>query len=174
MGESYDLNRKVNKLATLMDALSSTGIQVSQASNGTSNAVFMLGKKVTGTQVGEDISIDFPSSSPVNTQVTADVALPALPVQNYMFSLFNPSTQTDLTVKLFSTEVEVDTTVTRYALLGTIVSPLAATVSGTVVNMTETIVNYLFPGTDLRIVASNDTVLVAGAFSAIARIRELN
>ena len=139
---------------------------------GTLEAV-QSGVAISGVAIGNDNAITFANNAAANTQVNVDIAQPTVVKTRYALVTYNPSTVTDLTVKVFAVETSL-AAATRYALLTTISVGKSATVTGTTVNTRLNIIEGLFVGSALRLVVSNDTVLgAAEGFSAYARLREV-
>lgn len=130
---------------------------------------------LSGEQIGEDLSFVFANSAAANTQSVATVQVPAEgmttndPLQAYKIAVHNPSTVTDLTVKLLTVEADF-----ADCLLDTLTVPKAQAVTGTTISAHEFLVGGIFCGGNLKIVISNDTVLGgADGFTAKIRIREV-
>jgi hypothetical protein len=128
----------------------------------------------SGVQVSTDRDITFANSALVNTQVTIDFTKPDQIRKKYELQVYNPSTITDLTVKVFHVEANVDSTNTRYSLVTSITIPKYQTVTGTAFGMYSTLLQNIFNGVNVRFVISNDTVLGGSdGFTAILRLKEL-
>ena len=124
-------------------------------------------------QIGTDQTITFANSDPANTQKTNTVTKPAKPIEEYEFIVYNPSTVTDLTVKVFSVQASLGGD-TRDALITTLSIPKSQTISGTAINTYASYLHGIFNGTNCKFVFSNDTVLgVADGFSAYFRLNEV-
>lgn len=130
---------------------------------------------LSGEQIGEDLSFVFANSSAANTQSVTTVQAPSEgmttndPLQAYKIAVHNPSTVTDLTVKLLTAEADF-----ADCLLDTLTVPKAQAVTGTTINAHEFLVGGIFCGGNLKIIVSNDTVLGgADGFTAEIRIREV-
>jgi hypothetical protein len=132
---------------------------------------FLTGNR-TGTQVGTDQTATYANSALINTQVTIDIAAPTYAKQRYKIVVYNPSTVTDLTIKIMSTETSLGAG-TRYAFLDSMTVPKSAAYTGTTINAYEKEVEGIFTGAALRLVVSNDTALGGSdGFSAYIRVRE--
>lgn len=129
---------------------------------------------ISGRQLEADKNITFANNALINTQVTIDFLKPKESFSKYIISVYNPSTVTDLTCKVFSIEENVDTTNTRYSLITTLAFAKSQAVTGTTINMITAIVQGMFAGAKLRLVFSNDTALgAAEGFTGILRVREV-
>ena len=129
---------------------------------------------LSGEQIGNDLNFVFANSAAANTQLVATVQAPAEgmttndPLQAYKIAVHNPSTVTDLTVKLLTVEADL-----ADCLLDTLIVPKAQVITGTTINAHEFLTGGMFCGGNLKIVVSNDTVLGgADGFTAKIRIRE--
>jgi len=90
-----------------------------------------------------------------------------------MVTVYNPSSVTDITVKVFETATSLAEN-TRYVLITQFTIPKSQTITGTTIDTTSKLVHGIFNGTDVRFVLSNDTVLGASdGFSATLRLREV-
>jgi hypothetical protein len=124
---------------------------------------------VDGSQLGDDITIEFANEAGANTQKTTDITTPESPFYEYEFVIYNPGA-TDVTVKLFNKEVFGEDT--RYAYVTSFVVPKSQAVTGTTINTYAAFVNGLFCGGDVRMVISNnDAVAADGGFTMSVRIR---
>jgi hypothetical protein len=132
---------------------------------------------VLGRKIGSDNAVVFANSALINTQVNVDISIdktliPA-PKTRCVLEVYNPSTVTDLTVKLMSKALSFGGD-TRYCLIDTVTIPKSQAITGTTVNAYLKLFDGLFTGEDLRLVVSNNTALgVAEGFTAYARIREV-
>jgi hypothetical protein len=126
----------------------------------------------TGKQIDTDKTATFANSAPANTQVNVDIVKPLATKQRYMLTVYNPSTVTDLTVKIFGVCKALGGA-TRYAYLDTMVVPKSQAITGTTVSAYSKEIEGIFNGKDLRLVVSNDTALgAAEGFSASIRVEE--
>ncbi|MHC1760515.1 MAG: hypothetical protein AB9917_13605 [Negativicutes bacterium] len=130
---------------------------------------------LSGEQIGEDLPLVFANSAVANTQSVATVQSPSEgmttndPLQAYKIAVHNPSTVTDLTVKLLTVEADL-----ADCLLDTLAIPKAQAVTGTTISAHEFLTGGIFCGGNLKLVVSNDTVLGgADGFTAKIRIREV-
>lgn len=133
--------------------------------------------KVSGRLLTADKTVTFANSALVNTQNNVDIVIDKTLVDNptikTQIAVYNPSTVTDLTVKLMSVETALGGG-TRYCLVDTWTVPKSAAATGTTVSAYMKTFDGLFNGTDLRLVVSNATVLgAAEGFTATLRVREL-
>lgn len=123
-------------------------------------------------QVSTDQTVTYAHSAFVNTQVNVDIAKPTMVKSRYKIIVYNPSTISDLTVKIFNTTLSLGGA-TRYGFLDSYTVPKSQTITGTTVSTYTKLVEGAFLATDLRLVVSNNTVLgAADGFSAYVRIRE--
>jgi hypothetical protein len=131
------------------------------------------GRILRQTQLGSDESIVFANSAAVDTQNTITIAAPEAPQEEHEIIVHNPSTVTDLTVKVFNVELALGGA-TRDALVTTLNIPKSQAVTGTTINTHARFINSGFNGGDLKLVISNDTVLgLSDGFAASVRIREV-
>jgi hypothetical protein len=128
---------------------------------------------VLGNQIGTDQAVAFANSALINTQVNVDFVKPTVVRNRYKLAFYNPSTITDLTVKIFSVALAFGGA-TRYDLIDTITIPKSQAITGTTVNAYTKFVEGLFVGADLRLVISNNTPLGgADGFTGYVRAREV-
>lgn len=133
--------------------------------------VTLTGSIVKQTQVGADSTAVYANSDAANTQKTISFTAPTSPSQEYELIVYNPSTITDLTVKVFNVELLLASG-TRDALITTVSIPKSQAITGTTINTYAKFLHGLFNGGDVKMVVSNDTVLgVADGFTATARLR---
>jgi hypothetical protein len=137
----------------------------------------MYKELVSGTKIGPDNAIVFANNALVNTQVnvdvTPDISTIPYPKTRSLLLVYNPSTITDLTIKIFAKETAFGGDV-RYCLIDTVSIPKSQSITGTTVNAYEKIFEGLFSGSSVRLVVSNDTALgAAEGFTAYARLREV-
>ena len=131
--------------------------------------------KLSGVQVSTDQTITFANSAAANNQQTVVIAAPTVGIGEYMLTVYNPSTVTDLTVKVFAVATGLGGA-DRDSLLtpDPIVIPKSQVITGTTVNCYSTLVHGIFCATALKLVVSNNTVLgAAEGFSATVRLREV-
>lgn len=128
---------------------------------------------ITAMQIGTDQAVAFANSAAINTQVNVDFTKPTVSKPRYKIAVYNPSTVTDLTVKIFSVALDFGGG-TRYDFIDSFVIPKSQVITGTTINAYTKFIEGLFVGTDLRLVVSNNTVLgTAEGFSAYIRLREV-
>ncbi len=131
---------------------------------------------ILGRTVGEDNAAAFAHSAAANTQVTIDIPNSTIfpsPRDRCVIEVYNPSTVTDLTIKIFAKALALGAG-TRYALIDTVTIPKSQTITGTTINAYLKIIEGMFVGEDLRLVVSNDTILgAAEGFTAYVRVREV-
>ncbi len=130
---------------------------------------------VSGRQIGSDTDVVWAAESAANTQKTVDIAAPTEYAKlTYKLIVLNPSTVSDVTLKVMSTELDLKGD-TRYAHEDTVVIPKSQSVTGTTINTHTVFIEGIFTGADLRLVLSNDTALGVGeSFTATLRLREVN
>lgn len=135
--------------------------------------VQVIGNVLQQTQIGADSNAVFANSDAVNTQKTINFTAPVSPSEQCELIVYNPSTISDLTVKVFNVELTL-ASATRDALVSTITIPKAATVTGTAINTHINLIAGAFNGGDIKLVVSNATVLgIADGFTASFRLRTL-
>jgi hypothetical protein len=128
-------------------------------------------KAVKGVLVVADQDVVFANNAPVNTQNTVNITLPFDPASINMLAVYNPSTVSDLTVKVFGVEDELKAA-SRAALITSISVPKSQSITGTTINTYLSLVQGIFAATNLRLVISNDTVLGgAEGFTATIRLK---
>lgn len=131
------------------------------------------GNQLRETQIGTDQTITWANSDAANTQKTVTFTKPAIPVSEYELIIYNPSTITDITVKIFNVETALGGS-DRDALLTSVTIPKAQAMTGTTINTHIKLISGVFNGGDCKLVLSNDTVLGASdSFSAYVRLREV-
>jgi hypothetical protein len=136
-------------------------------------SVLTEGSAVRGNQVGNDLQVTWAGSAAVDTQKTVTIVKPEVPVSEYEVVVYNPSTVTDLTVKIFNEEVALGGG-NRQALLTTVTVPKSQMLTGTIVNTYVRLISGMFVGTNCTLVLSNNIALgVSDGFSAYVRIREV-
>lgn len=87
--------------------------------------------------------------------------------------MYNPSTVTDITVKVFNSELTLKAG-TRDAYITSFSIPKAQSITGTAINTYANFIHGMFNGGDCKLVVSNDTVLGAGdGFTTTIRLREV-
>lgn len=112
----------------------------------------------------DDRIFTWASSAGANTEAIVDIPKPLVGYKMYQITVYNPSTVTALTVKLEPVKTQL-ASATRYPVLRTF----------TVAANSLYCENFygIFTG-DLRIVASNDTILGGSdGFSATIRVEEV-
>jgi len=124
-----------------------------------------------GTQVGSDQNIVFANSDPANTQVPITFTKPTNPIQEYDLIVYNPSTVTDLTVKLYTIETSLGGG-DRDAYITSVSVPKSQSITGTTINCYKKSLAKIFNNGNFKIVVSNDTVLGGSdGFTSVARLR---
>jgi hypothetical protein len=128
----------------------------------------------SGKQLGTDSDVAFANSAPQDTQKTLDIAVPTTSAKgSYKLIVYNPSTVTALTVKIFSEELALKGA-TRYTYEKSLTVPAVTTTSGTSVNTSSFVIEDILATTGVRLIISNNTVLGASdGFTATFRLREL-
>lgn len=125
---------------------------------------------IDGVQLGADQNIAFANSALVNTQINLDIVKPVNVKDRYVITIKNPSTVSDITVKIMAKCLALGGA-TTYSLLDSVIIPKSQSITGTTISAKSYIVEGLFIGTDLRFVISNDTALgVAEGFTAVIRV----
>lgn len=105
------------------------------------------------------------NSASANTAKTATLTKPLNPLSEYEIIVYNPSTESDLTCKVYNTELALDGD-SRDALLTTLSFPKTVA--------TIRLVHGLFNGCNGKLIFTNDTVIGgSGGFTATYRIREV-
>jgi hypothetical protein len=132
--------------------------------------------KISGTVVSgsTDPTAVFANSAGANTQATPiTITKPTNVSQMHQISVYNPSTVSDLTVKVFTVATGLGGG-DRDVLVDTITIPKAQSVTGTTINSyAETIYNWMNQGNG-KIQISNNTALgAAEGFTATVRVREI-
>lgn len=144
-----------------------------QGASGNTVPIEVTGRLLRKTQVGTDQTLTWANSDAANTQKTYTFTQPANPVEEYELSVYNPSTVTDLTVKVFTVEAALGGG-SRDVLVTTVSVPKSQTITGTTISAYSKALRGIFNGGDCKLVFSNDTVLgVSDGFSATLRLREL-
>lgn len=85
----------------------------------------MLGTMLRERTVCADLTASWSANEAANTIKRLDIPRPNAPVSEYMLTVVNPSTQTDLTIRLFAAETSLNND-TRLCLVRTIGIPKAA------------------------------------------------
>lgn len=135
--------------------------------------VKLTGRLLRKTQVGTDQQVTWANNDAANTQKTVIFTKPDYPVEEYKLIVYNPSTVTDLTVKVFSVSPNLGGA-DRDSLLTTFSVPKSQTVSGTTINSHIRLLHGIFNNANMKLVLSNDTALDASdGFSAYLRLREV-
>lgn len=137
-------------------------------------ATELTGSNLRQTQIGTDQTATWANSAAANTQVSVTITKPTVPVGEYELIIYNPSTVTDLTVKVFAVETALGGG-TRDALVTTVSIPKSQSVTGTTINTQAKFLHGIFNASDCKLVLSNDLILGASdGFSAYVRLREVN
>ena len=129
---------------------------------------------VKAVQVGSDLNFPFasPASTPANTQVTATLAKPSTPVECYDIHVYNPSTVSDLTVKLFSTVTPWSGAGGQaYSYIDSLTIPKSQSITGTTINAYKNQVYGLFNMYNLYMVMSNNSAMTT-AVTPVVRVTE--
>jgi hypothetical protein len=140
----------------------------------TINNPIPIRRYVSQNQIGTDIDFTFDNNAVINAQATPiDIIKPVSPSEEYQIIVHNPSTITDLTIKVFAISTSLLGT-TRYAYITSLTVPKAATITGTTLNTYAFYLSNLFNGSNVRLQISNNTVLgAAEGFAGTIRIREV-
>lgn len=129
---------------------------------------------ISGRQIGTDHDIVFANESSQHTQKTLDISVPSSTKKSYKLLVYNPSSVTALTVKVFDIELAMKGS-TRYVYEKTLAVPAVTTTTGTELNAYAFVIENMFAGANLRLVISNDTALgESDGFTATFRLREVN
>ena len=130
---------------------------------------YILQEEITFPQ-----SFDFPNSAAANSQLSLIYAKPIKPLYEYQIAFYNPSTITDLTVKVFALEDFegsiriIDSFITTFAV------PKAQAITGTTIYSYLEHIHGMFNGVGMKVVISNDTVLTAAqGFTGYAKIKAM-
>jgi hypothetical protein len=123
---------------------------------------------VSSTQINQQTSAAWANSAAKDTvKSLVSIPQPAHPVINYLISVVNPSTESDLTVKLLTTRGGVKSYLTSLTV------PKSATIKGTAIGAYDFLVQGLFVAGSLDIDLSNDTAVGgSGTFSATVTVYE--
>lgn len=105
-----------------------------------------------------DPNVAFADSAAADTQKTYTKAMPDDSVGEYELDFYNPSTVTDLTVKVMAV-LTLFGGGTRYGYITSFSIPKSQTISGTTVNTYTKYVEGIFNGTACQLIISNDTQL---------------
>lgn len=146
-----------------MDFLNSYGVPVSRGVN-----------VYSGNVPFADQTAVYANSDAANTQKTFTLTPVAgfNDLSQFILDVYNPSTVTDLTVKVFAVESTLGGG-TRDCYIGTASVPKSATVTGTAISAHRLLFNGGSAGCPLKFVVSNNTVLGASdGFTATFRFRE--
>lgn len=137
-------------------------------------SVQLAGSVIKQTQVGGDKEFVFANEALADNQQTATITAPANPGKKHEIIVNNPSTVTDLTVKLFNIEADLVGDTDKDAYITSFVVPKSGSVTGTLIDTHAAFIEGLFNGGDLKLVVSNNTVLgETDGFTATVRIREV-
>jgi len=112
------------------------------------------------------------NSALINTQKTVTVTAPANVRGLYELIVYNPSTVTDLTVKIFNVQASNFAGASRNSYLTSVSIPKSQTITGTAINCYSRLIQGVFNGVNLYLVLSNDTALGGSdGFTAYSRVR---
>ena len=135
--------------------------------------VQLSGSNVAETQVETDQDLTWANSASANTQKTYTFTKPTNPLSKYELIVYNPSTVSDLTVKIFAKELALKEDI-RNGYITMFTVPKAQAFTGTTINTYVKTLEGIFNGTDCIVVVSNDTILGGSdGFIATIRLREL-
>lgn len=135
----------------------------------------MKGQYVRNSQIGADTSFPFtsPACTPANSQVTATFTPPTNPVYEHQVVVYNPSTETDLTVKIFAVCTPfAGAGGTADAYVDTLTIPKSQSITGTSINTYSNSIFGIFNGVSAKFVMSNNSV-IATPVTPILRMREV-
>ena len=132
--------------------------------------------KVSGTVISgsTDPTAVFANGASANTQATPiTITKPTSVSQMHQISVYNPSTVTDLTVKVFTVATDLGGA-DRDVLIDTLIIPKAQAVSGTtIVAYAETVYNWMNFGNGKLQVSNNTALGESDGFTATLRVREI-
>lgn len=131
---------------------------------------------ILGRAIGADNAVAFAHSALINAQVNVDIPTNAIfpsPRERCTIEAYNPSTVTDLTIKICTVESDLGGDV-RYCLIDTVTIPKSQSITGTTINAYLKLIEGMFVGAGIRLVVSNNTALgAAEGFTAYVRLREV-
>jgi hypothetical protein len=126
---------------------------------------YMAARLVQGTQIGSDMTAAWANNAAANTSVTIDIVKPLIPIMSYELTVYNPSTESDLTINVYQKKTALGGG-DRYAFLTALNYQKTTT--------TAKVLEPLFCGGDVRLIISNDTLIgAAGAFTATLRLESV-
>jgi hypothetical protein len=126
---------------------------------------YMAARLVQGTQIGTDMTAAWANNAGANTSVTIDIVKPLIPIMSYELTVYNPSTESDLTINVYQKKTALGGG-DRYAFLTALNYQKTTT--------TAKVLEPLFCGGDVRLIISNDTLIgAAGAFTATLRLESV-
>jgi len=132
--------------------------------------------KISGTVVSgsTDPTAVFANSALVNTQSTPiTITKPTNVSQMHQISVYNPSTVTDLTVKVFTVAGGLGGA-DRDVLVDTLIIPKAQAVTGTtIVAYAETVYNWMNLGNGKLQISNKPALGASDGFTATLRVREI-
>ncbi len=124
------------------------------------------------SQINTDKEIAFATNADANVQVSVNFGK-APGTGKLLLTVYNPSTQTDLTCKIFLLKASLGTAV-RSGLVTTVSIPKSQAITGTTVNAYVKILEIPHYDSDITVIFSNDTGTTLTAFSAFARLECVN
>ena len=120
---------------------------------------------LSGKQVESDKTATWANNTAANTPVNIDFTKPDLTLGEYMLTLYNPSTVTSITVKIYTKALNLGGQ-DRYSLITQLSFPANECQSK--------YIHGIFCGESVRFVLSNDINLgIADGFTATLRLREV-
>jgi len=126
---------------------------------------------ISGDVVDSEQYVTFANSASLNTQKTLTLSAPDTVKKRYLLVCYNPSTTTDLTVKIMAARTMNSTTVNT--LLTTVTMAKAQTISGTTISANSVLLEGVFVGAGLTLIVSNSTAVGSSSgFSAYFDILE--
>jgi len=120
---------------------------------------------IGGDLIDSEQYVTFANSAVINTQKTVTLAAPDEVRRRYLLVCYNPSTVTDLTVKIMASRTMNSTTVNT--LIATVKMEKSQAISGTTISANSVLIEGVFIGAGLNLIISNNTALgSSGGFSA--------
>jgi hypothetical protein len=124
------------------------------------------------SQIETDKKIAFATNAAANTQVALTFTKPVRATGELMLTVYNPSTQTDLTCKVFLTRESLGAD-DRDALITTLSFAKSQAITGTTINTYAYKISMPYHNLDIKLVFSNDTGTTLTAFDAYARLEQV-
>jgi hypothetical protein len=128
---------------------------------------------VIGTIVGRDEALAWANNALVNTEVVVTVPHPGKRNQYYALTVYNPSTGSDLTCRVYQKKHNLGGA-DRQAYVTSFTFPKSTAGDLTDTGTTVKILEFPFVNDDMRLVFSNDTAIAAdGVFTGYMRLETL-